>query len=97
MESSIDKIRLDKWLWHARFFKSRKLSAEIVSAGKVRVNAMPIKKPGRSVSAGDVLTFSFRSSVCVIRIEALGVRRGPASEARMLYSVVTPSQNNECD
>ncbi|MCY4305627.1 MAG: RNA-binding S4 domain-containing protein [Aestuariivita sp.] len=85
MEKSTDKIRLDKWLWYARFFKSRQLSTKMVLARKVRVNAITIKKPGRSVAIGDILTFSQNDDIRVIRIKTLGIRRGPASEARTLY------------
>ena len=52
-----ETIRLDKWLWQARFFKSRSLSAGVVSAGKVRVDGTPVSKPARTVKPGDVLTF----------------------------------------
>ncbi|MFN2307500.1 MAG: S4 domain-containing protein, partial [Paracoccaceae bacterium] len=44
-----ETIRLDKWLWHARFFKSRTLAAGVVSAGKVRVDGQPVSKPGRTI------------------------------------------------
>lgn len=78
-------IRLDKWLWQARFFKSRGIAAELVSSGKVRVNSQTVSKPSRSVGEGDVLTFAQGRWVRVVRILACGVRRGPAPEARLLY------------
>lgn len=84
------KLRLDKWLWHARFFKTRGLSARQVSGGHVRVNANKTLKPAHSVTAGDVLTFAQNDEIRVIRILALGTRRGPAPEARALYEDLTP-------
>lgn len=86
--SDTSRIRLDKWLWQARFFKTRALSAKLVSAGKVRVNARRVSKPATFVGAGDVLTFSQAGSIRVVRILAVGDRRGPASEAQQLYSDV---------
>ncbi len=80
------KLRLDKWLWHARFFKTRSLAARLVGAGHVRVNGQRALKPAQTVGPGDVLTFAQGREVRVVRVVALGVRRGPAAEAQMLYS-----------
>jgi ribosome-associated heat shock protein Hsp15 len=80
------KLRLDKWLWQARFFKTRSLAAKEVSAGHVRVNGTRVGKPARTVSPGDVLTFVQAREIRVVRIEALGERRGPAPEAQALYT-----------
>ncbi len=85
-----DTIRLDKWLWQARFFKSRSIAAGIVSAGKVRVDGTPMSKPARAVGEGTVLTFSQERQVRVIRILACGTRRGPATEAQALYDDLSP-------
>ena len=79
---------MDKWLWHARFYKTRVLSARMIEQGKVRVNAQRITKPGRAVRAGDVLTLTLGREVRVVRILGLGERRGPASEAQALYEDV---------
>lgn len=79
------QARLDVWLWRARMVKTRSLAADLVSAGHVRVNGRKIDAPGRSVKVGDVLTVSLDRAVRVLRIVALGERRGPASEARGLY------------
>jgi ribosome-associated heat shock protein Hsp15 len=84
------RTRLDKWLWHARFFKTRGLSAKVVSAGHVRVNREKVSKPAYTVSPGDVLTFPQARDIRVIRILALGERRGPASEAQALYEDLDP-------
>ena len=83
-------IRLDKWLWHARFFKSRSIAAGVVSAGKVRIGGTPVSKPARAVGAGDVLTFSQADATKVVRILACGERRGPAPEAQKLYEDMSP-------
>jgi len=83
-------IRLDKWLWQARFFKSRSLAAGIVSAGKVRVDGNPVSKPARAVGPGMVLTFSKEGDVKVVKILACGERRGPAPEAQTLYEDLSP-------
>jgi ribosome-associated heat shock protein Hsp15 len=78
-------IRLDKWLWQARFFKSRGLAARSIGEGRVRVNAVRVTKPASVVRVGDGLTFVQGGSVRVLRIVALGTRRGPAPEAQALY------------
>ena len=66
------KLRLDKWLWQARFFKSRSLAAELIEAGSVRVNGTRVSRPGRDIMAGDVLTFPQGARIRVIRITEIG-------------------------
>jgi ribosome-associated heat shock protein Hsp15 len=78
-------IRLDKWLWQARFFKTRALAADLAESGHLRINGQPTRKPGAGVGEGDVLTFPQGARIRVVRILAIGLRRGPASEAQMLY------------
>ena len=90
MSDPRETIRLDKWLWQARFFKSRSLAAGVVSAGKVRVDGTPATKPARAVGPGDVLTFPKETDVKVVKILACGVRRGPAPEAQALYEDMSP-------
>ncbi|MFK7745954.1 MAG: RNA-binding S4 domain-containing protein [Roseobacter sp.] len=87
-----DKLRLDKWLWHGRFFKTRSLAASVVTGGGVRVNGTRTAKRSHLVSTGDVLTFSQGDAVRVIQIEALGTRRGPAPEAQELYTDLSPPE-----
>ncbi|MEM6375447.1 MAG: RNA-binding S4 domain-containing protein [Pseudomonadota bacterium] len=82
------RIRVDKWLWQARFFKTRALATKLVSSGKVRVNARRVSKPASLVGPGDVLTFPQSGTIRVIRVLAPGQRRGPASEAQQLYEDV---------
>jgi len=86
------KTRLDKWLWQARFFKTRARAAKLVSAGKARVNGARVSKPARLVGPGDVLTFPQAKQIRVARIVAIGTRRGPAPEAQALYQDLTEPQ-----
>ncbi|MBP0484192.1 RNA-binding S4 domain-containing protein [Sagittula salina] len=90
------KIRIDKWLWHARFFKTRSLAAKVVSGG-IRVNGTPVAKPAFCVAPGDVVTFAQGRDVRVIRVTAPGERRGPAAEARLLYDDLEPPAPRERD
>lgn len=82
------KLRLDKWLWQARFFKSRELAVEMVERGHLRLNGQKCRKPGHAVQGGDVLTFAQGERIRVIRVQEIGQRRGPASEAQMLYDEI---------
>ena len=81
-----DVCRIDVWLWRARFFKTRSLAARVVEEGGMRLvrgqSRIPIDKPSRTVRCGDVLTFSQGPRWVAVRVEALGERRGPATEAR---------------
>jgi ribosomal 50S subunit-recycling heat shock protein len=87
-----DACRIDVWLWRARFFKTRSLAARIVEEGGVRLARggarFSVDKPSRPVRCGDVLTFAQRTRWLAVRVEALGERRGPATEAQTLYSVM---------
>lgn len=82
--------RIDKWLWYARFFKTRTLASKICNGGKLRVNSTPIAKAHYRVRVGDVLTFPQSSRIRVIEIVAFGERRGPAPEAQLLYKDLAP-------
>lgn len=82
--------RLDKWLWFARFAKTRTLAARLVEGGKVRVNREKILKPAQNVRIGDVITAAVSGRVRVVKIAAPGMRRGPADEAQGLYEDLTP-------
>ena len=93
--SEADRIRLDKWLFFARFFKTRSLSSKQIEAGHVRVNATKVLKPATSISIGQVLTVVQSRTVRVVEVLALGHRRGPASEAQLLYRDLTPKQDTE--
>ncbi len=90
-------MRLDKWLWQARFFKSRSIAAELIEDGHVRVNGTRISRPGRDITQGDTLTFPQGNRIRVIRILALGLRRGPAAEAQALYLDLDPVPTEPTD
>ena len=81
-----EKIRLDTWLWYARFYKSRSLSAKAILSGKLRLNSNKIIKPASKVKTNDVLTINHINMVRIIQVQSLGSRRGPASEAQKLYN-----------
>lgn len=79
------KARLDQWLWFARFAKSRSLAARLCSTGAVTLNGSTVTKPNQSVRVGDVVILPQGGWQRTVRVLALGVRRGPASEAHLLY------------
>ncbi|MCU0830546.1 MAG: S4 domain-containing protein [Rhizobiaceae bacterium] len=83
------KLRLDKWLVHARFAKTRGVAAAMVGKGAVRINGRKIEKPDAGVRVGDVLTLSLSRDVAVLRVLALGERRGSPADARRLFDAVT--------
>jgi ribosome-associated heat shock protein Hsp15 len=84
-----DRQRLDKWLWFARFAKTRTLAAKLVAAGFVRVNGRRVEDTAKAVAVGDVITVALSRTTAVVRIDDLGKRRGPAAEARALYSQIS--------
>ena len=90
MNENLFNLRIDKWLWQARFFKTRSLATKLVKSGKLRINGTSIAKPSRCVVVGDVITFPKELNVRVIEIRDLGKRRGPASEAQALYTDLAP-------
>lgn len=86
-----DKQRLDKWLWFARVVKTRSLATKLVADGHVRVNAQRIDTPAKPVGPGDVLTIALESRIIVLKIIGIGTRRGPFSEARLLFEDLNAS------
>ncbi|MDH3229050.1 MAG: RNA-binding S4 domain-containing protein [Alphaproteobacteria bacterium] len=90
-------LRIDKWLWHARFFKSRSLANAMVAAGRLRVNSQPISKPHHQVRPGDVLTFPQARRIRVVEVAVIGTRRGPAAEAQTLYADLAPLEPRRKD
>lgn len=84
-EGASGAIRLDKWLFHARFFRSRTLAAQAIAAGAVRLNGERATRTARMVQPGDVLTFAQGTRIRVVRMLAPGTRRGPAHEAAALF------------
>lgn len=85
------KLRLDKWLWSARFFKTRELAAKVIESGHLRLNGQHCRKPGHGVATGDTLTFAQGRAIRVIRVLALSERRGPATEAQTLFHDLAPT------
>ncbi|TAL35065.1 RNA-binding S4 domain-containing protein [Phenylobacterium sp.] len=92
----VGACRADVWLWRARFFKTRALAAKFLEGGRVRLtrpglDAHRIDKPARPIKVGDQLVFALGGRLIAVRVEAMGDRRGPAAEARALYSTLEES------
>ena len=85
-------MRIDKWLWHARFFKTRSLATQFTGAGNVRVNGLKQTRASGRLRVGDVLSFALHGHIRIIEVVQLSVRRGPASEAQSLYLDRDPPQ-----
>jgi len=83
-------LRLDKWLWHARFVRRREAVEPLVAARRVRLNGRLVGRSHQKIREGDVLTLLLGPRLLVVRVLALGERRGPASEARGLYEELDP-------
>lgn len=84
------RMRLDQWLWFTRLAKSRTLAAKLCAAGAVTLNGDNVDKPNRMVRAGDAISVPQGGWRRTVRVVALGQRRGPAAEARLLYEEVAP-------
>ena len=85
-----DAVRIDRWLWAARLFKSRTLSAEACHGRKVDVNGQAAK-PGKSVRPGDTVEVTLPGGRRILKVVAPGERRGSAAVARTLYEDLTPA------
>jgi ribosome-associated heat shock protein Hsp15 len=88
--------RIDKWLWSARFLKTRTLASKLADAGGVKLirhgASLRVQKASTLVRAGDELSFTSNERLHVVRVAALAERRGPASEAQRLYEDLTPPE-----
>ncbi|MCY6383551.1 RNA-binding S4 domain-containing protein [Hoeflea prorocentri] len=82
--------RIDKWLYFARVVKSRSLAAKLAQSGRVRLNGDKIDQPSRQVGCEDVLTVTLDRKILVLKIVGFAERRGPYSEAKMLYEDISP-------
>lgn len=91
-DSDDQRRRIDKWLWFARLARTRTACQKLAVSGKVRVNREKNDSASRLIRAGDVLTIALESGVRVLRVVALGERRGPAPAARLLYEDLTPPE-----
>jgi len=80
--------RLDKWLFHTRFYRTRPAAQAAIEAGKVRLNGARVAKPGHALKPGDIVTLGKGAAVIAVRVLALAERRGSAIEARNLYEAV---------
>lgn len=92
MTDAPNELRLDVWLWRARFFKSRALSTRMVKTGKIRIErygqTIRASKPNTTLRPGDRLTLMRGSELFHIEVLTMGTRRGPAKEALTMYTVV---------
>lgn len=94
-EAASGRLRADKWLWFARFFKTRSLAAKLCNGGGLRISGTVAAKASAAVKPGDVLTFAQGRHIRVIKVRALGTRRGPAPEAQALYEDLSPPVKEE--
>jgi ribosome-associated heat shock protein Hsp15 len=94
MQDETATIRLDKWLWFARFVKTRAIAQELAGSGHVRINGQRVTAAARKVRIGDVLTIAMPSRVRVVRVLDTAERRGPASDAVTLYETLSPQGEN---
>lgn len=81
-----ETLRIDKWLWHARFARSRGKAVSLIAEGCVRLNRKQVLKPSVNVTPGDLITLVIGGTVRAVEVLAVGSRRGPAPEARRLYN-----------
>jgi ribosome-associated heat shock protein Hsp15 len=88
--SSADRVRIDKWLWAARFFKTRSLAAEAIAAGKVEVNEERVK-PAKLIQLGDAISIRSGPYLHVVHVRGMSERRGPAIVAATLYEEIAES------
>ncbi|GJD95298.1 RNA-binding S4 domain-containing protein [Methylobacterium iners] len=88
-----ERQRLDKWLWFARFARTRTLAGRLVSDGFVRVNGTRIEAPAKALAVGDVVTVAAAHVTATVRVVDLGQRRGPAPEARLLYADLSAGED----
>jgi ribosome-associated heat shock protein Hsp15 len=81
-------MRLDKWLFHARFYRTRRLAQAAAGAGKVRLNGSRVEKPAQTLKPGDILTLGKGGELVTMRVLGLAERRGSAQDAQQLYEIV---------
>ncbi len=97
MSGDADTLRVDVWLWRARFFKTRTRATAFVARRRVRLirhgRVRRIERSASDVAPGDILTFAIRGKAFSVRVLDLGTRRGPVPEARGLYESVGPAQD----
>lgn len=90
-EAPVAKLRLDKWLWHARFARTRTKSATLVEEGRVRLNGRRTRDPAHAVKIGDVLTLALEGRTLVVKVALLPDARGSFPEASLAYETLAGS------
>jgi ribosome-associated heat shock protein Hsp15 len=85
-----DRQRLDKWLWFARFARTRGAAQDLAEAGRVRLDGRRITSAAHGLKIGDVLTIAAPHATVVVRVIGLGMRRGDAPSVAALYETVQP-------
>ncbi|MEO1552432.1 MAG: RNA-binding S4 domain-containing protein [Pseudomonadota bacterium] len=94
MSETEDEVRVDVWLWRARFFRTRALATDYVSRKGIRITrhgqTRKTAKAGQRIAAGDILTFYKAKAIETVEVLKIGERRGPAAEAEGLYRRVMP-------
>ena len=95
-EPNDDRLRIDKWLWAARFYKTRSLAADAVDAGKTLVNGQRVK-PAKTLKPGDELQIRAHGAEYTVKVRALSDRRGPASQAALLYEETEESKRKRAE
>jgi len=88
MEKTTEALRIDLWLWHARFCKSRGIAQEKACSGRIYLNGQRVEKASARIRVGDIMTLTAGKDVVALRVLGLGARRGPAAEARTLYEIL---------
>ena len=83
-----ERVRIDKWLWHARFYRSRVQAQEAAASGLIRLNGMRVQKPSADVGPGDVVTLPRGREILAVRIEGIAARRSRAADAQRLYKIL---------
>lgn len=91
-KDGLEKLRLDKWLWAARFFKTRSVAADAIDGGKVKLNGHTVK-PAREVKAGDTLDLTIGEAHWTVIVRGINEYRRPAPEARQLYEETVASRS----
>lgn len=89
-EAADDAMRLDKWLVHARFCKTRDIAETLIRRSRIRINGRVVEKTHSLLRVDDVLTLPLRAGVRVLRVLALPSRRGPPAEAQACYAEIAP-------
>lgn len=95
MDKADPSQRIDRWLWHARFARTRSLAQKLVRAGSVRVNRLRVTSPSHRLRCGNVLTIALHGKVRIIKVEDFSEKRGPFSQALLLYSDLSPIESQQ--